>query len=205
MWMALPCNSRKIGARDELKPFWLNIGFCNGLPNFAGADEAFARRPTVMPMFKAFKAKEDFDPSNSSHMIADNTMKTRAGEFGPELLYWIRCLVEGLSARKDTTVIRPRSKVVEAATAEELEIICAKPLAREHTKEKIKDFVDKLIPCSRGMVPSNAKDVAKALADATGMKKQLAAQTLVDAGLKTKRSPQIIKQFGHTQRLQAEA
>ena len=140
-----------------------------------------------MPMFKAFKAKEDFDSSNSSHMIAHNTMKTRAGEFGPELLYWIRCLVEGLSARKDTTVIRPRPKVVEAATAEELEIIFDKKAdAREHTKERIKDFVDKLIPCSRGMVPSNAKDVAKALADATGMKKQLAAQSLVDAGLKTK-------------------
>ena len=120
-------------------------------------------------------------------MIADNTMRSRAATFGPELLYWLRCLVEGLHGRRDTTVIRPRPKVVEEATAAELEVIFNKTASRQgNVREKVQEFVGKLVVCARGVAPNGTREVQKALVDFAGVEKKDAPQLLVDAGLKTR-------------------
>ena len=179
---------RKFGARDEIKPSWLMIWFCNELPPFDTADEAFARRPSVMPMYISFKAAENFDSGNASHMVADNTMRARAATFGPELIFWIRCLVAGLYSRTDTTVMRPRPKVGEAATAEELEVVLAKTGAAGEgdVTSAVKDFVERLVVCKRGQQPSGTKDVQNELIRQLEVDKKRAPQLLVNAGLKTR-------------------
>eukprot|EP00969_Alexandrium_andersonii_P089670 3959701-Alexandrium_andersonii.AAC.1 len=40
---------KKFGARDEIKPSWLMVWFTNKLPPFSDGDEAFARRPSILP------------------------------------------------------------------------------------------------------------------------------------------------------------
>jgi hypothetical protein len=181
---------RKYGARDEIKPSWLMVWFTNVLPSFFDADQAFARRLTILPMYVAFKAAEDLDASNCSHMLADNNMRARAASFGPELLYWIRCLVSGLYSRADTTVLRPRPRIVQDAIDEEVDTILAasasNTAATSSLDVKARFFTEKLVACNKGDVPTSTKKVHEAFVDFTGISKKDTVQCFVAAGFKAK-------------------
>ena len=158
------------------------VWFTNKLPPFNQGDEAFARRPSIIPMYVQYKAAEDFNPEDKTHVLADNSIKQTVEANAPELFYWIRCLVAGLYARKDTTVLRPRPACVDEATAQEIEDV-PKVVAVDATEGAIK-FIDTLVACGKGVVPSSAKEIDYALVAFLGIEKKEAKQLLMSAGLK---------------------
>jgi hypothetical protein len=171
---------KKFGARDEIKPSWLMVWFTNKLPPFSQGDEAFARRPSIIPMYVQYKASEDFDPEDKTHVLADNSIKQTVEANAPELFFWIRCLVAGLYGRKDTTVLRPRPACVEEATAQEIEDV-QKAVAPDTTEGAIK-FIDTLVECGRD-IPASTKEVDLAFASFIGIDRKDAKQLLLSAGL----------------------
>jgi len=175
---------RKFGARDEIKPSWLMAWFTNKLPCFNEADEAFTRRPSIMPMYISFKAEEDRDKNNATEMVADNTFKDKVHEMVPEFIFWLRCLVPSLYCRSDTTVLRPRPAVVEEATRDEVKVV--RKVDNDEMVAKTKQIItDKLIACTKKEVPPKTEIVNKALADHHSIDQKECKQLLLSAGLKT--------------------
>jgi len=158
------------------------VWFTNKLPPFNQGDEAFARRPSIIPMYVQYKAAEDFDPEDKTHVLADNSIKQTVEANAPELFYWIRCLVAGLYGRKDTTVLRPRPACVEEATAQEIEDV-PKVVAVDATEGAVKFIDTMLVVCGKGVVPSSTKEVDRAFATFIGIDKKESRQLLLSAGL----------------------
>ena len=58
--------------------------------------------------------------------------------------------------------------------------------ARGDVKDGVKEFVENLLVCKKGQLPSGTKEVQNALIEKVGVDRKQAPQLLVDAGLKTR-------------------
>jgi len=160
---------KKFGARDEVRPSWLMLWFCNSLPNFGECDKAFSRRLTIMPMYTCFMDEEEFDSENKSHVLADTSIRDNIELLVPELLFWLRCLAPGLWLKKSAKVLRPRPAIVEEVTAHECnKIVTISEAARDGEKEARDKFLLKLVEAADSM-PTPTKDINKA-ASAAGIR-----------------------------------
>eukprot|EP00969_Alexandrium_andersonii_P190713 8424729-Alexandrium_andersonii.AAC.1 len=70
--------------------------------------------------------------NDAARVLADSTVKKNVQKLAPELVFWIRCLVEGLYARSDTAALCPRPACVEEAAAREIEAV--QPAAAADTR-----------------------------------------------------------------------
>ena len=176
---------KKFGARDELRVSWLMIWFTNHLPSFDQADQAFVRRLSILPMDVAFKGVEEYDESDKTHRLADNSFRTGVARLSDELIFWCRCLAPGLHRRLNTTTLRPRPQQVVQATLQEVEALVAPP-SQALESQKLADFLDKRVAeCKRGELPCSTKEMQAALAAHTGIPPKEAHQHLLSVGCKS--------------------
>ena len=181
---------RKFGAREEVCVSWLMMWFCNHLPNLRDADEAVARRLSVIPMTVQFKAQEDIEEGNHNHSLADNSWRSRVQVLSAELIFWIRCLSPGVrEGRKDTTILRPRPASVEAATEEELEVLELKGGGEAASDDPrcVRIWIERFIrACGRGEAATRTADVHESLKNYLGKSTRDCSQILSDAGFTAK-------------------
>ena len=105
----------------------------------------------------SYRDENLFDSNNPCHRLKKASIKRDIHKFFPEVMWWVRCLVQTLQLTEDSVISHQPESVRESGEAMQAEITCS-----QYT-DQVQKFVTSLVKCSTAEHPSSITEVKKAL------------------------------------------
>ena len=124
-------------------------------PKLIGSD---LRRYVLVKFLISYRDENLYDKANKCHRLKKASIKRDIHKFFPEVMWWVRCLVQTLQLTEDSVISHQPESVRESGEAMQAEITCS-----QYT-DQVQKFVLSLVKVSGTIeYPSSVTEVKKAL------------------------------------------